>query len=150
MQKKIFLCIKRSSLPSPNLPNSPNSPNLLNTRQICRSESQKFAQYSPNSRVTKIWRIFGEYSNSTNLPASCHCLVETNFLKCQDFLDSWDQLFFFSWSRFLKSRLFNWDLATLRFSLRLSFFDCRDLLSASVEIESLDRDTIETNRDPQA
>ena len=54
--KKIFLCIKRSSLPSPN---SPNSPNLLNTRQIRRSESQKFAQYSPNlpMRVTKIWRV---------------------------------------------------------------------------------------------
>jgi hypothetical protein len=49
---------------------------LLNTRQIRRSESQKFAQYSPNppERVTKIWRIFGEYSNSTNSPASGHCL----------------------------------------------------------------------------
>ncbi len=77
IQKKIFLCIKRSSLPSPNLPNLPNSPNSLNTRQIRRSESQKFAQYSPNlpERVTKIWRIFGEYSNSLNLPASGHCLT---------------------------------------------------------------------------
>ena len=74
-KKEIFLCIKRSSLPSPNLPNSPNS---LNTRQIRRSESQKFAQYSPNSpeRVTKIWRIFGEYSNSLNSPASGHCLIK--------------------------------------------------------------------------
>jgi hypothetical protein len=46
------------------LPNSPNLPNSLNTRQIRRSESQKFAQYSPNlpERVTKI------------LPASGHCL----------------------------------------------------------------------------
>ncbi len=77
--KKIFLCIKQSSLPSPNSPNSsnsPNSPNSLNTRQICQRESQKFAQYSPNSpeRVTKIWQIFGEYSNSLNSPASGHCL----------------------------------------------------------------------------
>ena len=49
----------------------------LNTRQIRQSESQKFAQYSPNlpERVTKIWQIFGEYSNLLNSPASGHCLV---------------------------------------------------------------------------
>jgi hypothetical protein len=29
------------------------------------------------------------------------------------------------------------------------YLDCRDWLSASVEIKSLDRDTIKTNRDPQ-
>ncbi len=76
-KKKIFLGIKRSSLSSPDSPNSLNLLNLLNTRQIRRSESQKFAQYSPNSpeQVTKIWQIFGEYSNSLNLPASGHCLV---------------------------------------------------------------------------
>ena len=80
--KKIFLCIKRSSLPQPNLPNLPNSPNSLNTCQIRRSESQKFAQYSPNSpeRVTKIWQIFGEYSHSPNSLASCHCLSKLHFL----------------------------------------------------------------------
>ena len=80
VQKKIFLGIKQSSLSSPNSPDSPNSLNslnLLNTRQIRRSESQKFAQYSPNlpERVTKIWRIFGEYSNLLNSPASGHCLI---------------------------------------------------------------------------
>ncbi len=84
-KKKIFLGIKRYSLSSPNspdLPNSLNLLNLLNTRQISRSESQKFALYSPNSpeRVTKIWRIFGEYSNSLNSSASDHCLV--TILKC--------------------------------------------------------------------
>jgi hypothetical protein len=81
MQKKIFLWIKQSSLPLPNLPNSPN---LLNTRQIRRSESQKFAQYSPNSpeQVTKIWRIFGEYSHSPNSLASCHCLIISQQLSC--------------------------------------------------------------------
>ncbi len=39
VQKKIFLGIKRSSL------SSPNSLNLLNTRQICQSESQKFGEF---------------------------------------------------------------------------------------------------------
>jgi hypothetical protein len=43
------------------------------------------------------------------------------FLKCQDFLDSRDQLFF-SRLRFLKLRLFNRDLAVWRFSSRLSRF----------------------------
>ena len=40
------------------------------------------------------------------------------FLKCQDFLDSWEQIFF-SRSRFLKSRLFSRDFDALRFLLRL-------------------------------
>jgi hypothetical protein len=71
---------------------------LLNTRQIRRSESQKFAQYSPISpeRVTKIWQIFGEYSNSTNSPASGHCLRKTQKIiignNWRDGLEKW-QLF---------------------------------------------------------
>jgi len=40
------------------------------------------------------------------------------FLKCQDFLDGWDQLFF-SWLRFLKLRLFSWEFDVLRFLSRL-------------------------------
>ncbi len=43
------------------------------------------------------------------------------FLKCRNFLDSRDQLFF-SRSRFLKSRLFNRNLAVSRFLSRLSKF----------------------------
>jgi hypothetical protein len=43
------------------------------------------------------------------------------FLQCWDFLDGRDRPFF-SRSRFLKSRLFNWDLAASRFSSRLSRF----------------------------
>ena len=66
-KKKIFLGIKRSSLSSPNSPDSPNSLNLLNllnTRQISRSESQKFALYSPNSpeRVTIICSILAKFA----------------------------------------------------------------------------------------
>jgi hypothetical protein len=55
------------------------------------------------------------------------------FLKCRDFLDGGDQLFF-SWSRFLKSRFFNQDLAASRFLSRSSrlietvetYQDCQD------------------------
>ncbi len=87
-KKKIFLGIKRSSLYLPDSPNSLNLLNLLNTCQICRSESQKFAQYSPNlpERFTKIWRIFGEYSNLLNLPASGHCLEKNQILHLKLFL----------------------------------------------------------------
>ena len=47
--------------------------------------------------------------------------VETNFFKVPRF--SWQSRpTFFSPSRFLKSRLFNWDLAASRFSSRLSRF----------------------------
>ncbi len=81
MYKKIFLGIKWSSLPSPNLPNSPNSLNLLNTHQICRRESQKFggSLVFANSSTRQKRRIFGEYSNSLNSPASGHCLVIFHF-----------------------------------------------------------------------
>jgi hypothetical protein len=30
-----------------------------------------------STRIRQKWRIFGEYSNSTNLPASGHCLILT-------------------------------------------------------------------------
>ena len=33
-----------------------------------------------STRIRQKWRIFGEYSNSTNLSASGHCLV--NISKC--------------------------------------------------------------------
>jgi hypothetical protein len=80
-KKKIFLGIKRSSLPSPNSPNSPNSLNSLNTRQIRRRESQKFggSLVFANSSTRQKRRIFGEYSNSLNSPASGHCLVNHYF-----------------------------------------------------------------------
>ncbi len=79
-KKKIFLGIKRSSLPSPNSPNSPNSLNSLNslnTRQIRRREAQKFGGslvFANSSTRQKRW-IFGEYLNSLNSPASGHCLI---------------------------------------------------------------------------
>ena len=76
-KKRIFLGIKRSSLPSPNLPNSPNSLNSLNTCQIRRRESQKFGRslVFANSSTRQKRQIFGEYSNSLNSQASGHCLV---------------------------------------------------------------------------
>jgi hypothetical protein len=42
--------------------------NLLNTRQIRRSESQKFAQYSPNlpKRVTKICSILAKFAGASH------------------------------------------------------------------------------------
>ncbi len=75
-KKKIFLGIKRSSLPLPNLPNSPNSLNSLNTCQICRRESQNFggSLVFENLSTRQKRRIFGKYSNSLNSPASGHCL----------------------------------------------------------------------------
>jgi hypothetical protein len=57
VQKNIFLGIKRSSLSSPNLQDSPNSLNslnllnLLNTRQIRRSESQKFGEFLASTQI---------------------------------------------------------------------------------------------------
>ncbi len=77
--KKIFLGIKRSSLPLPNLPNLPNLLNSLNTRQIRRHESQKFGGLLvfANSSTRQKRRMLGEYSNSLNLPASGHCLIFT-------------------------------------------------------------------------
>ncbi len=79
-KKKIFLGIKQSSLPSPNSPNSPNSLNSLNTCQIRRRESQKFggSLVFANSSTRQKRQIFGEYSNSLNLPASGHCLSQTH------------------------------------------------------------------------
>ncbi len=58
-KKKIFLGIKWSSLSSPNSPDSPNSLNslnLLNTRQIRRSESQKFGEFLASTRIRLICR----------------------------------------------------------------------------------------------
>ncbi len=41
------------------------------------------------------------------------------------------------------------ELSRCRFSNCRKNLDCRDVLFQTVEIETLDRDTIETNRDPQ-
>ena len=104
IQKKIFLCIKRSSLHSLNLPNSLN---LLNSCKFafceciesgksgwrmsgeCIESDQnrlanvgkciKSGQFSKmtilaSTRIRQKWQIFGEYSNLTNSPASGHCL----------------------------------------------------------------------------
>ena len=51
--KKIFLCIKRSSLPSPNSPNSPNSPKQVT--KIC-SILAKFAGAS-HKNLANFWRV---------------------------------------------------------------------------------------------
>ncbi len=80
VQKKIFLGIKLSSLPSPNLPNSPNSQNLqnsLNTCPIWWRDWQKFggSLVFANLSTRQKQPIFGEYSNLLNLPASGHCLI---------------------------------------------------------------------------
>ncbi len=62
-KKEIFLGIKQSSLPSPNLPNLLSSLNSLNTRQIRRRESQKFggslvfANSSTRTKTANIWRV---------------------------------------------------------------------------------------------
>jgi hypothetical protein len=37
------------------------------------SKKEHFGEYSNSPK----WRIFGEYLNSTNSPASGHCLFET-------------------------------------------------------------------------
>ncbi len=75
-KKSYFLCIKRSSLPSPNLPNSPN---LLNTRQIRRRESQIFPKNAilASASTRQKCRNFGKYSHSPISLASCHCLKKT-------------------------------------------------------------------------
>ncbi len=81
-KQKIFLGIKRSSLPLPNLPNPPNLLNLLNTCQICQRESQKFGWLLvfANLRTHQKRQTFGEYSNLLNLPASGHCLFRNPYL----------------------------------------------------------------------
>ncbi len=43
-----------------------------------------------------------------------------------------------------------WCQDKIEISQRQDFLDCRDLLFASVEIETLDWDHVETNQDPQA
>ena len=82
--------------------------------------------------------------------------VEMSFSKCRD-RDSRSR------SR-QKSRFYSishvetsfFELSRLVSTVEIGFsncpenLDCRDQLSASVEIESLDRDHVETNRDPQA
>jgi hypothetical protein len=34
-----------------------------------------------STRIRQNWRIFGEYSNSTNSPASGHCLLKIRFFR---------------------------------------------------------------------
>ncbi len=111
IQKKIFLCIKRSSLHSLNSPNSLNSLNSCKSCQTCLSrmyrvrgkwlanvgrmyqvrengwrmsgeciESGQFSKMAilASTRIRQNWQIFGEYSNSTNSPASGHCLLKSS------------------------------------------------------------------------
>jgi hypothetical protein len=95
IQKKIFLCIKRSSLHSLNSPNLLNSLNSCKSCQTCLSQVWRVrAKWLANvgrmyrvrgkwlANVGRMYRVrpifqnghFGEYSNSTNSPASGHCL----------------------------------------------------------------------------
>jgi hypothetical protein len=99
-----IICIKRSSLHSLNSPNSLNSLNSCKFafRECIKSgesgwrmageciesgesgwrmvgeciESGQFSKMAilASTRIRQNWRIFGEYSNSTNSPASGHCL----------------------------------------------------------------------------
>ena len=45
-------------------------------------ESDQFSKMTilASTRICQNWQIFGEYSNSTNSPASGHCLDKTHFL----------------------------------------------------------------------
>jgi len=94
-----FICIKRSSLHSLNSPNSPNSLNLLNSLNSCKFAFRECIESGESGwRMAgeciqsgeSGWRMageciesgqngenghFGKYSNSTNSPASGHCLV---------------------------------------------------------------------------
>jgi hypothetical protein len=95
-QISYFICIKRSSLHSLNSTNSPNSLNLCKSCQTCLSRVWRVRAkwFGECRRIYRVWpkqvgkcrrmyRVrpifqndhFGEYSNSTNLPASGHCLV---------------------------------------------------------------------------
>jgi hypothetical protein len=49
-------------------------------------ESGQFSKMAilASTRIRQNWRIFGEYSNSTNSPASGHCLRFTNKQKLYD------------------------------------------------------------------
>ncbi len=58
------------------------------------------------------------------------------FLNCQDFLDGWDQLFFFL------VKIFKIEI----FQSRLTFWRCRDFLNCRDSLF----DDVETNRDPHA
>ncbi len=90
-----FICIKRSSLHWLNSPNSLNSLNLCKSCQICLSRMYRVrGKWLTNvgrmyrvrgkwlANVGQMYRVqpifqnghFGEYSNSTNSPASGHCL----------------------------------------------------------------------------
>jgi hypothetical protein len=84
--------------------------------------------------------------------------VETKILKVLrfsrlsrlTFWQCWDRE---SWSSHNRENLIWMEISQLsrqRFWKFRDFFDCGDLIFDSVEIESLDQDTIETNRDPQA
>jgi hypothetical protein len=94
-----FICIKRSSLHSLNSPNSPNSLNSCKSCQTClsrvwRVRAKWFGECRPMYRVRpkqvgecrRMYRVlpifqndhFGEYSNSTNSPASGHCLQNSH------------------------------------------------------------------------
>jgi hypothetical protein len=44
-------------------------------------ESGQFSKMTilASTQIRQKWRIFGEYSNSTNSPASGHCLIKTFF-----------------------------------------------------------------------
>ena len=46
-------------------------------------ESERFPKMAilASTRIRQNWQIFGEYSNSTNSPASDHCLVKTLITK---------------------------------------------------------------------
>jgi hypothetical protein len=57
-------------------------------------ESGQFSKMAilASTRIRQNWRIFGEYSNSTNLPASGHCLVIPTFF----LLGHFDTILFFT------------------------------------------------------
>jgi hypothetical protein len=42
-------------------------------------ESDQFSKMTilATTQICQKWQIFGEYSNSTNLPVSSHCLIKT-------------------------------------------------------------------------